>query len=214
MKRRHFIILLGGGAAWPLAARGQQSSGQPLIGILSPLSAGTATRNVEGFRAGMRELGYLEGRNVSLALRFAEGLPECGQHPAGVIGVKKINRRRVLAFQKADLQLAHEADHGHPEIIPHHHDTFHPAAVALPQGLHQLRVLFLLLGVQPLLELIENNQHFEAGRNASAPAKGGERLFQSQVAGQTRALLSQSAQDSSFGFRGRRLDVDLDHVVR
>src|SRR5262249_21111481 len=76
MKRRAFITLLGGAAAWPLAARAQQSSGGPLIGILSPLSASTATRNIEGFRKGLRELGYVEGRNVTLALRFAEGMPE------------------------------------------------------------------------------------------------------------------------------------------
>src|SRR6516162_5969577 len=77
MRRREFIVLLGGAAAWPLAMRAQQSSdGGPLIGLLSPLSAGTATRNIEGFRAGLRELGYFEGRNVTLALRFAEGMPE------------------------------------------------------------------------------------------------------------------------------------------
>src|SRR6516164_7278683 len=73
MRRREFIVLLGGAAACPLAMRAQQSSdGGPLIGLLSPLSAGTATRNIEGFRAGLRELGYFEGRNVTLALRFAE----------------------------------------------------------------------------------------------------------------------------------------------
>jgi putative ABC transport system substrate-binding protein len=77
MRRREFITLLGGAAAsWPFAARAQQSSGGPLIGILSPLSEGTATRNIEGFRAGLRELGYFEGRNLTLALRFAEGMPE------------------------------------------------------------------------------------------------------------------------------------------
>ena len=78
MRRREFIALLGGAAAaWPLAVRARQSSdGSPLIGILSPLSAGTATRNIESFRAGLRELGYFEGRNVTLALRFAEGMPE------------------------------------------------------------------------------------------------------------------------------------------
>src|SRR5262249_21745966 len=76
--RRKFLATLGGAAAaWPLAVRAQQSSDSgPLIGILSPLSAGTATRNIEGFRAGLRELGYFEGRNVTLALRFAEGMPE------------------------------------------------------------------------------------------------------------------------------------------
>jgi hypothetical protein len=74
LRRRDFITLLGGAAAWPLAARAQQSSGRPLVGLLSPLSETTARRNIEGFRAGLRELGYVEGRNIALALRFADGL--------------------------------------------------------------------------------------------------------------------------------------------
>ena len=73
MKRREFIFLLGGGAAWPLAARAQQPAGVPLVGLLSPLSASAAARNVAAFRQGMRDLGYLEGRNVAFALSFADG---------------------------------------------------------------------------------------------------------------------------------------------
>ena len=81
MRRREFISLLGGAAAapsllWPLAARAQQSSGRPSVGLLSPLSETTATRNIEGFRAGLRELGYVEGRNITLALRFADGMSD------------------------------------------------------------------------------------------------------------------------------------------
>jgi putative ABC transport system substrate-binding protein len=77
MRRREFITLLGSAAAaWPLAARAQQSSGRPSVGLLSPLSETTATRNIEGFRAGLRELGYVEGRNITLALRFADGMSE------------------------------------------------------------------------------------------------------------------------------------------
>ena len=81
MRRRDFITLLGGAAAapsllWPLAARAQQSSGRPSVGLLSPLSETTATRNIEGFRAGLRELGYVEGRNITLALRFADGMSD------------------------------------------------------------------------------------------------------------------------------------------
>jgi putative ABC transport system substrate-binding protein len=76
MRRREFISLGGAVVAWPLAVHAQQSAGRPLIGILSPLSASTATRNIEGFRAGLREHGYFDDRNVTLALRFAEGIPE------------------------------------------------------------------------------------------------------------------------------------------
>src|SRR5262249_60681577 len=73
MRRREFMVLLGAAAAaWPLAVHAQQSSdGGALIGLLSPLSAGTATRNIEGFRAGLGGLGSFEGRTCGLALRFA-----------------------------------------------------------------------------------------------------------------------------------------------
>jgi ABC-type uncharacterized transport system substrate-binding protein len=74
--RRQFITLLGGAAAgWPLAARAQQQV-RPLIGVLSPLAAASAARNIAGFRSGLRDLGYLEGRNATLEIRYGEGAPE------------------------------------------------------------------------------------------------------------------------------------------
>jgi putative tryptophan/tyrosine transport system substrate-binding protein len=76
LRRRQFITLLGGAATWPLAARAQQQPVHPLIGILSPLSAASAARNIGGFRSGLRDLGYLEGRNATLALRYGDGAPE------------------------------------------------------------------------------------------------------------------------------------------
>jgi putative ABC transport system substrate-binding protein len=76
LRRRQFITLLGGAAAaWPITASAQQPV-RPLIGFLSPLSAASAARNVAAFRSGLRDLGYLEGRNVTLALRYGEGAPE------------------------------------------------------------------------------------------------------------------------------------------
>ena len=77
MKRREFITLIGGATVgWPLAAPAQQQAIRPLIGFLSPLSAASAARNVAAFRSGLRDLGYLEGRNATLALRFGDGAPE------------------------------------------------------------------------------------------------------------------------------------------
>jgi putative ABC transport system substrate-binding protein len=76
VKRREFITLLGGVAAWPIAARAQQPPALPLIGILSPLSWATGARNIEAFRAGLRDLGYVESRNVKVELRFADGVTE------------------------------------------------------------------------------------------------------------------------------------------
>ena len=76
MTRRKLIALLGGAAAWPLAARAQQQPVRPLIAILSPLSAASAARNIAGFRSGLRDLGYLEGRNATLEIRYGDGAPE------------------------------------------------------------------------------------------------------------------------------------------
>src|SRR5262249_34393034 len=76
MRRREFITLLGGTLAWPLAARAQQQPVRPLIGILSPLSAASAARNIAAFRSGLRDLGYLEGRNATLEIRYGDGAPE------------------------------------------------------------------------------------------------------------------------------------------
>src|SRR5262245_1075127 len=77
MTRRQFMTLLGGAAAaWPLAARAQHTPGHPLIGVVSPLSSASAAYNIEAFREGLRELGYVEGSNITIELRFAEGAIE------------------------------------------------------------------------------------------------------------------------------------------
>jgi putative tryptophan/tyrosine transport system substrate-binding protein len=67
VKRREFITLLGGAAAWPLAARGQQSKG-PRIGALSTQSSDSRT---DAFKQALRELGYIEGQTIAIEWRFS-----------------------------------------------------------------------------------------------------------------------------------------------
>ena len=73
MKRREFIAGLGGAAAWPLMARAQQGRKVRRIGLLSGASREGASGNIDAFLQGMRELGYVEGRDFITDLRFADG---------------------------------------------------------------------------------------------------------------------------------------------
>ena len=98
MRRRGFITLLGGAAAgWPIAARGQQPSTKVFrVGFLGLPTANSLPKRPEAFRAGLRDLGYREGRDFVIEYRWADG--KYDQLPALLADLVRL---------KVDVILAH-----------------------------------------------------------------------------------------------------------
>lgn len=120
MTRREFITALIGGAAvsWPLAARAQPSPVRPLVGILSPLSAAAASRNIAAFRSALRDLGYVEGRNLTLAFHYGDGSAE--RMPSLARELVALNPDVVVAGATSGVLAAYNATRTIPivAIVP------------------------------------------------------------------------------------------------
>ncbi len=143
------------------------------------------------------------GCRIAVLLREAsECAPEGTQDFLGVIHVEEIDQADVAAFDQRDFQLSQEAADPQPEVVPHHHDALDPSAVTLPDRLNQLGVLFLAFAVEPLLELIQDDQYLRTQWNALSASQRGQRLFKVQVDGQRRAPFAQSVEQSAFGLPG------------
>jgi putative ABC transport system substrate-binding protein len=76
MRRREFIAMLGGAAAWPLVARAQQAGKLPIIGLLGSATLLAESQRVAAFVQRLRQLGWIENRNVAIEYRYAEGRSE------------------------------------------------------------------------------------------------------------------------------------------
>src|SRR5262245_47535202 len=105
MRRRDFITLLGGAAAaWPIAPRAQQPT-MPVIGFLNSGSARAFHRQLDAFRQGWKEVGYVDGRNVAIDYHWADGQQILLRRLAAAL----VDRRVSLIAATGGAMSAHAA---------------------------------------------------------------------------------------------------------
>ena len=116
MNRREFITLLGGAAAaWPVAARAQQPAKVARIGFLNLAPASAWSRRVEALRAGLRDLGWVEGKNIVIEFRWADNV---SQLPALAAELVRMNVDVIFATSSTMVEPARQATRPSPSCSP------------------------------------------------------------------------------------------------
>jgi putative tryptophan/tyrosine transport system substrate-binding protein len=134
VKRREFITLLGGAAGWPLAARAQQPAKVARIGYLGLGPASAWSSRVEALRAGLRDLGWVEGRNIVIEFRWADRVE---QLPGLAAELVRMHVDVIFAPSSTMVEPARQATKTIPIVFSNHADpigTGHVASLPRPGG--------------------------------------------------------------------------------
>jgi putative tryptophan/tyrosine transport system substrate-binding protein len=134
LKRREFITLIGGAGTWPLAARAQQSAKVPRIGFLRFGPAAANADRVEALRAGLRQLGYLEGKNILIEFRWAETVDQLPELAAELV---RMNVDIIFAMSSTEVEATRQLTMTTPIVFSVHADPVglgHVASLARPGG--------------------------------------------------------------------------------
>jgi putative ABC transport system substrate-binding protein len=132
--RREFITLLGGAAAWPLAARAQQGARVARIGHLDLGPAAARASRVEALRAGLRDLGWVEGKNIAIEFRWADNVSQLPELAAELV---RMNVDVIFAPSSTMVEPASKATKTIPIVFSNHADpigTGHVASLNRPGG--------------------------------------------------------------------------------
>ena len=134
MKRREFITLLGGATAWPLAARAQQGAKVARIGFLGLAPASVFRARLDALRAGLREVGLIDGKNIEIEFRWADSVDQLPELAAELV---RMNVDIIFAPASTFVEPARQATKTIPIVFANHADplgTGHVATLARPGG--------------------------------------------------------------------------------
>jgi putative ABC transport system substrate-binding protein len=135
IRRRDFVALIGGAAsAWPLAVRAQQPANVARIGFLRFGPASANAGRVEALRAGLRQLGYDEGKNIVIEFRWAETVNQLPELAAELV---RMNVDVIFAMSSTEVEATRQATKSIPIVFATHADPVglgHVASLARPGG--------------------------------------------------------------------------------
>ena len=134
MKRREVLTLVGSAAAWPVMARAQQTANVARIGYLGSGRSAAFAGRVEALRAGLRDLGYVEGQNIVIEFRWAE---RGDQFPELVADLVRMNVDVIFATSSTEVESGRQATKIIPIVFATHADPVgigHVASLAQPGG--------------------------------------------------------------------------------
>jgi putative tryptophan/tyrosine transport system substrate-binding protein len=134
MKRRTFITLLGGAAAWPLGVRAQQPARVFQIGFLGFGAASTWSNRVKALRGGLRDLGYAEGKNIVIEFRWTETTEQLRELATDLV---RMNVDLIFAPSSTEVEVARQVTNAIPIVFATHADPVglgHVASLSRPGG--------------------------------------------------------------------------------
>jgi putative ABC transport system substrate-binding protein len=176
MRRRDFITLLGGAAAWPGPARTQQAARVFRIGFLGFGSASSWSNRVEALRTGLRELGYVEGQNLVIEFRWTE---RTEQLPELATELVRMNVDLIFAPSSTEVEGARQATNAIPIVFATHADPVglgHVASLSRPggniTGLSGLGADLAVKALEILKEAVPYATRFAVFLTPSAPWHG------------------------------------------
>jgi putative ABC transport system substrate-binding protein len=132
--RRELIAAIGSAAVWPLAARAQQPAKIPRVGFLNLAPASAWANELEAFRAGLRDLGYVEGKNVLIEFRWADTIDQLPELANELVRTKV---DLIVAPASTEVEPARQATKMIPIVFAQHADPVglgHVASLAHPGG--------------------------------------------------------------------------------